>query len=108
MPYEFAADCAASARDQRIATNFIDLVDAFGVATIGYQPRLVTEFTGAKMAINRQHKSAWFRIVTLALLTLGGAAHASAATVATEYPDYAPGDRVVISGSGWEPGETVV
>lgn len=33
---------------------------------------------------------------------------AQAATVATEYPDYAPGETVVITGSGWEPGETVV
>src|SRR5437016_2381348 len=33
---------------------------------------------------------------------------ASAATVATDKPDYAPGETVVITGSGWEPGETVV
>ena len=33
---------------------------------------------------------------------------ASAATVATDKPDYAPGQTVVITGSGWEPGETVV
>src|SRR5438093_6653620 len=32
---------------------------------------------------------------------------ASAATVATDKPDYAPGQTVVITGSGWEPGETV-
>src|SRR2546428_702575 len=35
-------------------------------------------------------------------------AHASAATVATDQPDYHPGQTVVITGSGWEPGETVV
>src|SRR5438876_10209928 len=33
---------------------------------------------------------------------------ASAATVATDKPDYAPGENVVITGSGWAPGETVV
>ncbi|TMB07162.1 MAG: hypothetical protein E6J71_29900 [Deltaproteobacteria bacterium] len=33
---------------------------------------------------------------------------ASAATVATGKADYAPGENVVITGSGWEPGETVV
>src|SRR5213592_3314458 len=33
---------------------------------------------------------------------------ASAATVATDKADYAPGENVVIPGSGWEPGETVV
>src|SRR5438876_6784753 len=32
---------------------------------------------------------------------------ASAATVATDKPDYAPGETVTITGSGWEPGETV-
>src|SRR2546430_1847098 len=32
---------------------------------------------------------------------------ASAATVASDKPDYAPGQTVVITGSGWEPGETV-
>src|SRR5947208_751935 len=33
---------------------------------------------------------------------------ASAATVATDKADYAPGENVVITGTGWEPGETVV
>src|SRR6059036_4343877 len=33
---------------------------------------------------------------------------ASAATVATDKADYAPGENVVITGSGWQPGETVV
>src|SRR5437867_1826287 len=32
---------------------------------------------------------------------------ASAATAATDKPDYAPGQTVTITGSGWEPGETV-
>src|SRR2546422_5712540 len=35
------------------------------------------------------------------------ALRASAATVATDKADYAPGENVVITGSGWEPGETV-
>ena len=30
-----------------------------------------------------------------------------AATVTTDKPDYAPGEIVIITGSGWEPGETV-
>src|SRR5947208_7632068 len=33
---------------------------------------------------------------------------ASAATVATDKGDYSPGENVVITGSGWAPGETVV
>src|SRR6266516_2632709 len=33
---------------------------------------------------------------------------ASAATVATDKADYHSGENVVITGSGWEPGETVV
>src|SRR5881397_1627107 len=33
---------------------------------------------------------------------------ASAATVVTDKGDYSPGENVVITGSGWEPGETVV
>src|SRR5947207_13876159 len=33
---------------------------------------------------------------------------ASAATVATDKADYAPGENVVITGSGGEPGETVI
>jgi hypothetical protein len=39
---------------------------------------------------------------------LATVAGASAATVATDYPDYAPGEVVAITGAGWEPGETVV
>jgi len=35
------------------------------------------------------------------------AAQASAATVTTDYLDYAPGEIVTITGSGWWPGETV-
>jgi hypothetical protein len=45
-------------------------------------------------------------------LVAGGADQASAekyafATVKTDQPDYYPGDRVTMSGSGWQPGETV-
>jgi hypothetical protein len=45
-------------------------------------------------------------------LVAGGAEQASAekyafATVKTDQPDYYPGDRVTMSGSGWQPGETV-
>src|SRR5262249_39232260 len=47
-------------------------------------------------------------LAILGCLLVPLAARAGAATVATQYPDYAPGDTVVITGSGWEPGETVV
>src|SRR5437870_6633051 len=50
------------------------------------------------------------RTVLLASIVIVGAlsADARAATVATDQPDYAPGQTVVITGTGWEPGETVV
>src|SRR5919201_4876196 len=58
------------------------------------------------------HLAAPLRAGLLALATVvilaAFSAHASAATVATDQPDYAPGQTVVITGSGWEPGETVV
>jgi hypothetical protein len=37
-----------------------------------------------------------------------GTVDASAATVTTDQLDYSPGTTVVITGSGWEPGETIV
>jgi hypothetical protein len=46
--------------------------------------------------------------VTLLLgLALGGTAKAQSATVMTDQADYAPGTIVTITGSGWQPGETV-
>src|SRR5437667_12681398 len=49
------------------------------------------------------------RLVALIVGFLASLAlRASAATVATDKADYAPGENVVITGSGWEPGETVV
>src|SRR5438046_4188317 len=49
------------------------------------------------------------RLVALRVRLLAALAlRAGAATVATDKPDYAPGENVVITGSGWEPGETVV
>src|SRR5438874_1477397 len=52
--------------------------------------------------------------LTAGLLTLASAiamaaltTYARAATVATDQPDYHPGQMVTITGSGWEPGETV-
>src|SRR5438067_3330327 len=38
---------------------------------------------------------------------LQGVASAQTATVITDKPDYAPGTIVTITGSGWQPGETV-
>src|SRR5438552_6869732 len=49
------------------------------------------------------------RLVALIVGFLASLAlRASAATVATDKADYAPGENVVITGTGWEPGETVV
>src|SRR5213079_372936 len=49
------------------------------------------------------------RLVALIVGFLASLAlRASAATVATDKADYAPGENVVITSSGWEPGETVV
>ncbi len=48
-------------------------------------------------------------MIFLALMVMIGAIStvASAATVTTDKPDYAPGEVVVITGTGWLPGETV-
>src|SRR5213594_3203374 len=48
-------------------------------------------------------------LLALASVAILGAfsAHAGAATVTTDEPDYSPGQTVIIAGSGWEPGETV-
>jgi hypothetical protein len=43
----------------------------------------------------------------LLALALGGTAVAQSATVMTDQADYAPGTIVTITGSGWQPGETV-
>ena len=41
------------------------------------------------------------------LLLLSSAALAQTATVTTDKSDYAPGEIVIITGSGWQPGEVV-
>ena len=43
----------------------------------------------------------------LAALCLLGWQNAMAATLATDKPDYYPGDHVTFTGTGWAPGETV-
>src|SRR5262245_31833489 len=43
-------------------------------------------------------------LATLCVVTVAGA---HAATVSTNKPDYVPGEVVVITGTGWQPGETV-
>jgi len=49
-----------------------------------------------------------FLISLAVVVILGGTfAMASAATISTDKPDYAPGEVVIITGSGWMPGETV-
>jgi hypothetical protein len=47
------------------------------------------------------------RTTRLVLLTTAGEPGAPIATVITDREDYPPGDTVVVTGSGWEPGETV-
>src|SRR5262245_57861678 len=47
------------------------------------------------------------RIIAIVVGMLVSVASAGAATVATEYPDYAPGEAVLITGTDWLPGETV-
>src|SRR5215471_6695367 len=39
--------------------------------------------------------------------TLALAVSASAATLYTDHPDYSPGQHVIFTGAGWQPGETV-
>ncbi len=47
-------------------------------------------------------------LTILALLFFAGATIAQAqATIATDKPDYPPGDTVIVTGSGWQAGETV-
>lgn len=48
-----------------------------------------------------------FAAAFLLALALGGTAVAQSATVMTDQADYAPGTIVTITGSGWQPGETV-
>src|SRR5512143_40630 len=52
-------------------------------------------------------RSTRFLVLLSTLLCLGTTAAASAATVQTNRLDYYPGENVVISGSGWQPGEIV-
>src|SRR5213083_821111 len=52
-------------------------------------------------------RRAGFLALASVLALAAFSADASAATVATDQPDYHPGQTVVITGSGWEPGETV-
>jgi hypothetical protein len=48
-----------------------------------------------------------FALGLLLALGLQGTAMAQSATVMTDHADYAPGTIVTITGSGWQPGETV-
>src|SRR5437899_8691942 len=48
-----------------------------------------------------------FALGLLLALTLQGMAMAQSATVMTDKADYAPGTIVTITGTGWQPGETV-
>jgi hypothetical protein len=51
--------------------------------------------------------TASFAVALLVALALAGTAMAQSATVMTDRADYAPGEIVTITGSGWQPGETV-
>jgi hypothetical protein len=55
----------------------------------------------------RRPRSLSTLVLLLMLLVLGSGALAHAATIETDKEDYAPGDTVVMFGSGWEPFETV-
>jgi len=63
--------------------------------------------------LNRWSRGIYFRrsaalaAALLLALTLAGTAAAQSATVMTDQADYAPGTIVTITGSGWQPGETV-
>ena len=46
-------------------------------------------------------------LVTAQAITAGGSAASTSATVSTDKPDYPPFDTVTVSGTGWQPGETV-
>src|SRR5262245_45559304 len=48
-----------------------------------------------------------FTVCILNALAVAHAAHATLATVSTDKLDYSPGQTVVISGAGWQPGEAV-
>ena len=52
-------------------------------------------------------RSAALAAAFLLALALAGTAMAQSATVMTDQSDYAPGTIVTITGSGWQPGETV-
>src|SRR2546427_11528622 len=43
----------------------------------------------------------------LLLAILGSVVAGNAATLVTDKPDYLPGEHVIFSGAGWQPGETV-
>jgi hypothetical protein len=46
-------------------------------------------------------------LVTAQAIAAGGSAASTTATVSTDKPDYPPFDTVTVSGTGWQPGETV-
>ena len=52
-------------------------------------------------------RASQFALGLLLALVLQGVAAAQSATVITDQADYAPGTIVTITGSGWQPGETV-
>jgi hypothetical protein len=56
-------------------------------------------------------KQGWMRYITsimLLLLITGFCSVIKAQTVTTDKPDYAPGETVVITGTGWLPGEQII
>ncbi len=58
-------------------------------------------------AFNVNRRLSALRSLGSALWVLAFASMATAATVTTDKPDYHPGDVVVITGTGWAPGELV-
>lgn len=53
------------------------------------------------------HRSNWSIAGAILATFFAVAAYAQAPTIATDKPDYAPGEVVTITGTGWQPGETV-
>ena len=62
--------------------------------------------------MKKNYKTSIFGILSLVFLLFLGTtfavnAQSGPATITTDKEDYVPGEYVIITGSGWEPGETV-
>ncbi|HEU5335373.1 MAG TPA: MBG domain-containing protein, partial [Terriglobales bacterium] len=90
----------------------VDLASAELYVPWGNQGAGAVQATGAMSAARSQAAGASLSAANGLTLVAGGSAQTSAelysfATVTTDQSDYAPGTPVTITGSGWQPGETV-